>query len=328
MSHSAASANDRKEVLTVQEKKRFIFAGNEKRTINTVQRDKAIHAFISVFRAFFLICVCYIILYPLLYMVSNAFKPLEQAVDPSVVWIPKAFTLENFRTAWAGLDFGNSVWMTLYVSMVSAFLEVAVCCFIAYGFARFRFKERNFLFMLVMLTIIIPPQAIVVPTYMNFYQLGILNTPFTFYLPSILGVGLRSGLFIFIYRQFFRGLPQELEEAAWVDGAGPLRTFLQIIVPSSGVAILTVTIFAIVWHWNDYHLASMYFDEQYPLAVSLVQIRSGLQASANINSGANASEIRPVLMAACLMFITPVLILYLFLQKYFIRSIERVGIVG
>ena len=142
------------------------------------------------------------------------------------------------------------------------------------------------------------------------------------------GVGIRSGLFIFIYRQFFKGLPKELEEAAWIDGAGPFRTYFSIVIPLSGVAVLTVVIFSIVWHWNDYYLSSMYMSENFPLAVSLSQIRDGLQMTAGVGTGGNPVLVRNILMAGCLMFIAPVLLLYLVLQKWFIRGIETVGIVG
>ena len=183
---------------------------------------------------------------------------------------------------------------------------------------------------------------IVVPSYLNFRHMdalgllqgigslvgaelrpNLLDTPMTFWLPSLFGVGLRSGLFIYIYRQFFKGLPGELEEAAWIDGAGPWRTFLQIVLPSSGVAILTIVIFSLVWHWNDYYQSVMYFNENFSLAVVLAQLESELVA-AGLNQDVNVC----VRMAGCLLFVLPMLVVYLFLQKYFIKSIDRVGIVG
>lgn len=299
----------------------------------------------SLFRCLFLFAISYIILYPLLYMLSNAFKPLDQAIDPSVVWVPRSLTMENFATAGEALTYGRSFFITVGVQLVSAVLLVGVCCVVGYGFARFEFREKTWLFGLVVLTIIVPPQAIIVPLYMNLrymdvfglltaiggaigkdIRLNLIDTPFAFYLPALFGSGLRSGLFIFIYRQFFKGMPRELEEAAWVDGAGPLRTFVRIMLPSSGPALLTVFIFAIVWYWNDYQISSMLLNENFPLAVQLSRIQSQLHAMGMM--GVNASEIRPVLMAGCFLFILPILLLYLFLQRFFIRSIERVGLVG
>ncbi len=301
----------------------------------------------SLFRFMFLLSLSYIILFPLFYMVSNAFRPSSQLFDPSIVWIPKSLTFENIVIAAQSLDIWNSLWISVSVGIVSAFIEVFTCSVIAYGFARFKFRESKLIFALVILTIIVPPQAVVIPLYLNFSQMdflgflkaagdllqrqlrpNLLDTPFTFYLPSLLGVGVRSGLFIYIYRQFFRSLPKELEEAAWIDGAGPVKTFFQIVIPSSGVAFITVILFSIIWHWNEYHLSVLFFTSKFPLAVSLSSIRNGLRLTTGFNEYGNPNLIRHYLMAGCLIFITPMLAFYVFVQKYFIRSIERVGIVG
>ena len=149
---------------------------------------------------------------------------------------------------------------------------------------------------------------------------NLLDSGFVFWIPSIFASGLRSGLFIFIYRQFFKGLPYELEEAASIDGAGPIKTFMYIIVPSSGVAILTVAIFSVVWHWNEYDLSALYFNDNYPLSVRLSVVTSELATGATNDRG--------LTMAASLLFVLPVLIMYIILQRKFIQSIDRVGIVG
>ncbi len=284
----------------------------------------------------------YIIMFQLFYMISFAIRPVSENLDLSVIWIPKNFTMENFKVAARVMEYGKSFARTLTVAIGSGLLEVVTCAIIAYGFARFEFRERNFVFMLVILTILIPPQMLLSPTYLNYTQLdflGILNgigkllgreirphildTPLTFYLPSFFGVGLRSGLFIFIYRQFFVNLPLELEEAAWVDGAGPIRTFISIIVPSSSVVILTVTIFSVIWHWNDYYLSTMYLGGHTTLAAKLSTLKATLAVT-----GSGVSDSRNIRMAACLIFILPVLVMYVIVQRRFVKSLDRVGIVG
>ena len=155
-------------------------------------------------------------------------------------------------------------------------------------------------------------------------KINILDTPFTFYLPSIFGVGLRSGIMIFIYMQFFKGLPKELEEAAQIDGASALSTFFRIALPSSRVVILTVSVFAVIWHWNDYFLAVMYTSENYPLAVSVANMIVNITSTVSNNT----DIITAVTMAGCLMFVLPMLIIYMFVQKGFIKSIDRIGITG
>ena len=264
-------------------------------------------AFIAfLVRAAVIIPVMYVILYPLFTMVSTSLQSQYQALDPSVVWIPKLITDENYKKAMLALDFSHSFLRSIEVNVLSAIIEVATCAVTAYGFARFKFKFKGLLMGLLILSIIVPQEMIAVPTYLQLRYadiLGILgflgkligtelrpsliNTPWSFWIPSILSVGLRSGLFIFIYMQFYKGLPKELEEAAYIDGAGPFKTFLKIIVPSSGTAIVTVTIFSVIWHWNEYYLSSIYFSSNFPLAVKLATIEETMNVMALVNSVTN-----------------------------------------
>lgn len=293
---------------------------------------------INVVRYFFLLALSYVVLFQLFYMISYSIRPPADEYNPSVVWIPSTITWDNFKVAVEALDLWNSAWVSVWYAEFSGLIEVFICSVIAYGFARFNFKEKNLIFFLVLITIIVPNQMLVVPMYRSFQDFDVLgvqrllelilgkelewnllNTPWTFYLPSLFGVGVRSGLFIFIYRKFFEGLPRELEEAAYVDGAGPFRTFMSVILPSSGVVFLTVTIFSCIWHWNESYLSSMFMTDIKPLAVMLDSFSSAQQAGA---------DNRMTRMAACLLFIAPMLILYMFLQRKFVQSIDRVGIVG
>ena len=291
-----------------------------------------------------LISVSYIVLYPLFALIAYTPMSRTDILDPSVIWFSKHPTKGTLVAAWGALDYLNGLSRTLLVGIVSAIIEVFTCAIAAYGFARFEFKGKNLLFALVLLTAIVPVQILAIPLYLNFryldffgltkliggaffdnpdFVIDLTETPFTFWLPSLFGVGLRSGLFIFIYRQFFVGLPKELEEASWIDGAGPLKTFFKVVIPSSGVVFLTVTIFSIIWHWNEYHLSVLYFNNKHPLAVAL----SGV-VSYFTQSGINYETAQGAISAACLLFIAPVLIMYMFMQRKFIQSVDRVGIVG
>ncbi len=312
---------------------------SSKNTINITRKTV-----IVVIRTAFLLCMSYVLIYPLIYMLSLSVQSSSQLLDPSVVWVPTKITFDNFSKAIEAMDYFKSLFFTLRVHIISALIEVFVCAFIAYGFARFEFKGRNFIFFLVLLTILIPQEMIIIPLYVNFRNfdplgivsflnmltgtdanLNLLNSGSVFYIPSLLGCGLRSGLFIFIYRQFFKGLPAELEEAASIDGAGPIKTFLRIVLPSSGVSIITVTVFSLVWHWNEYYLTTMYFSQDKSLSVALSQISTLLT---NIGISQYDIIVSSVSMAACVLTMLPMLLVYLFLQKYFIQSIDRVGIVG
>ena len=293
----------------------------------------------SAFRIFFLMSVGYIIIYPLLSMISYSLISLTDLYDPSIVWVPKSLNFVNYSLAFEALDYLGSLWNTVFKCVFSALIEVASCSLVAYGLARFKFKENGLLFGIVLLTAIVPPQVYIISSYLNYSSFApidfinslfgteitnsIINTPFVFYLPALFGVGIRSGLFIFIYRQFFLGLPRELEEASWIDGAGPFKTFLKVVVPSSGVVFLTVTIFAIIWYWNDYYQSVMFFNQDYPLAVAL----NGITGRLGQMQYSYEKAVGPT-MAGCLLFIAPVLVMYALLQKQFIASIDRVGIVG
>lgn len=297
----------------------------------------------TVFRYFILLSIGYLVVYPLIYMMSSAFKSPEDFLNSGIVWLPQNFTWDNFKNAFKVLNFTSSLKNTLTLEIVSAFLEIFSCSIAAYGLARFDFATKKITMAALMMTIIVPSTMIIIPTVVNFSNLdflgivglinkitgadikiNILDTPLTFYLPSIFGVGLRSGIMIFIYMQFFKGLPKELEEAAQIDGASALSTFFRIALPSSRVVILTVSVFAVIWHWNDYFLAVMYTSENYPLAVSVANMIVNITSSVSNNT----DIITAVTMAGCLMFILPMLIIYMFVQKGFIKSIDRIGITG
>lgn len=308
------------------------------------RREKIVSSAYAVGRFVVLLSIGYIIIYPLLYIISNSVKTPAAFSDPSFVWIPTDVTANSYKTAVKILDFWKAVLSTLTLEILSALFEVLSCAVAAYGLARFKFRGRNVLMFILLLTILVPHQMIIIPLTANFAKLDVLgilglvnkltgvdlrvnllDTPGTFWLPSLLGVGLRSGVLIYIYIQFFKGLPNELEEAAWIDGANPVQTFFRIAVPSSGVVILTVTVFSVLWHWNDYYLAVMYTSENYPLAVRLAQLPQTLTTLGYWSFDGFASG---VVLAGCMLFILPILVLYLIIQKQFIQSIDNVGITG
>lgn len=306
-------------------------------------KQKGIKYASALVRYLLLGAVGYVILVQLIYILSYAFRTTDDVFDASVVWLPKHYTLENFKIAIEALDFFPHLLTTLTIQVLSGLIEVITCALPAYALARFNFKGKNIFFGIVILMILLPPQVTAVSmslNYAHFDVLGILNiigkifgidirpnllnTGFVFWLPSLFGVGLRSGLFVFIYRQFFAGLPKELEEAASIDGANAFTTFTRVVIPSSGVAFLTVTIFSVVWHWNEYYQSIIFFDSNYPLSVALTQLSSGIVAA--LGQGATGST--AYTMAAVALCIFPVLLVYVVLQRKFIASIDRVGIVG
>ena len=317
--------------------------GRSAQQLSPRMRSRLLSAAVAVLRAALLIAVGYAVLSPLLQMLSNSLKSPTDFLNTSVVWLPSSLYVKNFTDAILALDYWKTLLYTLAVPVLCALLSVAVCSVTAYGFSRFHFPERKLLFILLLLTILVPSRLTMLPSYVEFRQfdffgllgligrltgkdltINLIDTPFTMYLPTLFSIGYRSGIFILIFRQFFNGLPKELEEAAWIDGAGPLRTFGRIIIPSSGVAFLTVTILAVIWFWNEDYMSGIYMTTKFPLAVAMARIKDLIK----LQSAAGADNELGIVMAGCVLFILPVLILYLILQKRFIKSIDRVGIVG
>lgn len=308
-----------------------------------VNKAKILSVVTAVFKFIILISIGYLVLYPVIYMLSFAFRDYADYIDPAVYWIPKNLSLEHLKNAERVISFIPSFLNTLVFEVVSAFIEVITCSIVAYGMARFKFRGKGILTVLLFLMIIVPEQMTIIPKMVNYSDLdflgiislinkifgteiriSILNTGFAFWLPSVFAVGLKSGMIIFIFMQFYKGLPKELEEAAWIDGATLRQTYLKISLPSSGVVMTTVIILSLIWHWNDYYLAVMYTSDHFPLAVKIAQLQTSLQ-TINIWNGPYFEGAKSV---ACLLFIIPMLILYMILQKRFVQSIDRIGITG
>lgn len=295
-----------------------------------------------IFRFLILFGLCFIILYPLIFMVSTAFRPDAQMNDPSIVWIPKSLTLQNIQETWDVMKYGATVLNTIKLNLVASILQVITCSITGYGFARFNFKGKGFLFVIVVLMIIVPPQITTIPLYMQysyFNPLGLvklftgdtislINSGLTMYLPALFANGLRAGLFILIFRQFFRGLPKELEDAAYLDGCGPLKTFIVVMVPNAASSFLTVFLFSVVWYWNDYYVSSSFFNQNDTVALMLKNLTATLQAELFNNQTVGPRQMIVWLESGCILAITPILVMYVFLQKYFTEGIERSGLVG
>ena len=316
--------------------------------ISNIKRMKRTKAFSgSVARLVILLSLGFVILYPLLYMFVTSLCSRNSFINSVHVWLPENIDpVTNYKMALKVLNYKEGLLSSLFLEILSALIEVVTCAVAAYGFSRFNFPGKKIFTAMLFLTILIPDTMIIIPRVCNYSKLdfigilalfnkltgidirpSILNTALSFYLPSLFAAGLKSGILIFIYIQFFKNLPSELEEAAWMDGAGPVRTFIKIALPSSGVVILTVTVFSMIWHWNDYFLASMYLTKGYPLAVWLKMMPKTLP-TLGYSLVPSQPETAGILMAGCLMFVAPMLLLYCIVQRWFIESIDRVGITG
>lgn len=291
------------------------------------------------FRAVIIFGLSFVILYPILYMISTSLRPQAEMNDPSVMWIPKSIRFENFAEVWTAIDYPGTLWNTLILNIVSSVLQVGTCALTGYGFARFKFKGKNFFFALVLLQIIVPVQIILIPQFTQFRYfdvfglfnalmgdtINLVDTNLAMYIPAVMCNGIRSGLFIYLFRQFFRGLPKELEDAAYLDGCGPFKTFISVMVPNAASSFLTVFIFSIVWYWNDYYVSSMYFTKANTISLKIDGIANIMSMYLTGEVGV-ASDFIVWMEAACLFAIAPIVIMYIFLQKYFTEGIARAGL--
>ncbi len=291
------------------------------------------------FRFVIIFGLSFVILYPILYMISTSLRPQVEMNDPSVMWIPKTVRFENFVEVWKAIEYPKALWSTLVLNIVSSVLQVGTCALTGYGFARFKFKGKGLLFGIVLLQIIVPIQIILIPQYMQFRYFDIFglfnaafgetltltNTNFAMYIPALFCNGIRAGLFIYLFRQFFRGLPKELEDAAYLDGCGPFKTFISVMVPNAASSFLTVFIFSIVWYWNDYYVSSMYFSTGNTISLKIEGIANTVSLYLTGEVG-NAVDFVVWMEAGCLLAITPIVIMYIFLQRYFTEGIERAGL--
>lgn len=300
-----------------------------------------------IVRSVLIIGLSFIIIYPIIMKISVAFKDPIDIYNINVIWIPQHFTLQNFRMMIELLDYWPTLFSTAMISLSVTAAQTLVCMLSGYAFAKLRFRGSNLLFACAIFTILVPAQTIMVPLYMQFKSFDIfglfklltgheglymLDSFWPLIISSLTGMGLKSGLFIYIFRQFFRGLPKELEESAYVDGAGVGRTFIHIAVPNSKPAIITVALFTFVWQWNDTFFSGMYLGN----TGMLLSIKLGMMSpwiNFMLTGTTNTIMADPFYKSmlqdvAILLTIMPLIVLYLFVQRHFVESIERTGLVG
>lgn len=275
-----------------------------------------------------LISIGFVYLYPVLYMLVTSFMSLDDLINSMVKWIPTALNFDNYTKAMKVMNFKSTFFQTLIVAGVPSILQTASTAIIGYGFARFKFPFKNLLFALMLTTFIIPPQVTVMPTYLQFKNYELLGSIKTFIYPAILGQGLKSAIFILIFYQFYRQLPNSLEEAAQLDGASHFKIFYKIALPTAVPAIVIVFLFSFVWYWNETYLSGLFFGNQMStLPLELQKFADSYGKMFPGNSPMNKIN-ESIKIAGTMLVIAPLLVLYFALQRWFVESIDRTGITG
>jgi multiple sugar transport system permease protein len=285
-----------------------------------------------------LIGIAYVILSPIIEILSNSFFSDDDAVDPMVYIFAKEPTLEKYKAVIAVMKYWKIVGGTLLNDIILMVIQVLVCSFVGYGFARFNFPLKNLLFGLVVVMIVIPAHAVMLPIYIVFKDfdifgiislitgsgINLLKTIKPIYIMTILGCGLNSGIYIYLFNQFFRGLPKEIEEAAFVDGAGAYYTYFRIMLVNAMPSVITVSVFSLVWQYNDYFYTKLFQVSSW-MSMKVSSVYAEVADVYDINS---PTINQLYLDAAIILDLVPVILIYVFLQRYFVEGVERSGIVG
>ena len=321
---------------------------------------------IKIFRFIFLLGIAYVVLFPFFSKIAGSFMSPEDFIDVTVRLVPKNFSLDIYKAIWTDLDYLKALVNTTLISGGLAVIQTFVCCFIAYGLAKYKFRGNGIIFLLVMVTMIIPHRTLSSAMSMNFtyfdianilstlsggkiidmdffglfnlaidspinilnlpdHSINLKNTIWPFIILAVTGLAFKNGLYVFMLRQFFRGIPDSLEESAYIDGSGDFRTFIQIILPMSVPMMITVFLFAFCWQWTDTFYTGMFFTSKKEAPLMLSQIIDIPKSLDTEYAGKNLYE--TAIRNTCgIMIIAPLVIVYVFLQRYLVEGIERSGL--
>lgn len=262
----------------------------------------------------FLIVLAILFVLPIFYLFMGSFKAESELFSTPFKWLPDKFRLDNFVNMFSSIPFFKYLKNTMIIVICNIVGSLLSCSLVAYGFSRLRWPGRDKVFILVLITMILPYQVTLVPLFLMFTKMKWIGT----FLPLTVTCFFGNPFFIFLLRQFFTGIPQDISEAARIDGAGEFTIFSKLVIPMAKPALTTVAIFAFIRSWNDF-LGPLVFlgkDELYTLSLAASMLKSNLDPNWSM------------LLALGAVMILPVLILFFVMQKYFIQGIAMSGIKG
>ncbi len=286
-------------------------------------------AFLAM-RYIMLLALSFAYIYPLIYMNIVSLMDVSDLVNPSITWIPTELYFGNYRQATEVLNLSKTIPITLFMSVIPAVFQTISTGLAGYGLARYNFPGRKLVIALIVLTFFIPAQITMIPKYLLFSKLGLLNTPLCTFLPALFGQGINSSIFILIFYQFFDSYPLSLDEAAKLDGASDLQIFIKIALPVSVPAVIISMLFSFVWYWNETYITSLFCGtgwQTMPMALENFSFAFAQRYPASPGSISNQLS-EGITMAATNISILPLVIFYLILQKHFVESVDKSGIAG
>lgn len=280
--------------------------------------------------------LCFMILQPLLNKIAISFMEEQDLYDKTVVAIPKHFTLENYKIVLELMDYGKSFMSTFTLAVAVAVLQVMSTLLVGYGFARYNFPLKKFWFAMVILMIVVPPQTYSSSLMLHFQYFDIFGifkattgetvmltgTSLPVLLMAGTCTGLKCGLYIYLFRQYFRNVPKDIEEAAFIDGCGTIRTLFDVMLPDAMPMATSCFLFSFVWQWTDNYFTNLLMKSSNLLPLKLSAL--GAMVSENLKEDA---AISPTYIAALnstgtILVLIPVILLYLVAQKRFVKSLS------
>jgi len=295
--------------------------------------------FLKLVMYVFIIGLAFVFLYPFLYMIITSLKSNSDLSNVAVEWIPTELKFENYSIALELIDYVRYFKNTAFVTVLATLGHVLSCSFVGYGFARFNFPLKKVLFFVVILAFIVPIQTMIIPMYLTYANLKWTNTYLPLIIPCFLGFGLRGGLYVFLFRQFYLTLPRDLENAARIDGCGFLSTYLRVVFPLGQSTMVVATVLSIVWHWNDSYEPGRYIDRadmgflpgriSYIVSVVNAPPEQMYEMMAQLGLADGEDTLNDaVIMASATLISAPVILFFAFAQRLFMEGIERSGITG
>lgn len=305
-------------------------ASGKSKTFSRITRAHGASAAKTLARFLILTGLGFVFVYPLLYMLSVSFMDTKDLVDSTVSWIPTHLSIESFVKAARTLSFWEGFRDSLEMTVVPAALQTFVLAAAGYGLARYRVPFKKLWIVLSVVIFLIPVQVTMIPRFLLFNSYKLVGTIWPMYLITLFGQGVKSSVFLLIYYNYFGSYSKTIDEAARIDGAGPLRIFFSIALPMAKPALVVTYLFSFIWIWNDTVQLPQYSTGAVTtLPMHLQQFAdqfNKLYSSVGVSTGGALNE--SIQLAGTLLSILPLIILYFLVQRSFIASIEKTGITG
>ena len=298
---------------------------------------------VSVIRALLMFGLCFMIIQPMLTRFGTSLMKEKDLYDSTIILLPRHVTLDNYRIVAELTDFPNSMINTLWVSILVSICQVIACTIVGYGFGRFEFPLKKFWFACVIAIIIIPPQIISSSLYTTFARfdlfglitlikgetINLRSSIWPYIMMSLTCMGLKNGLYIFMLRQYFKNVPDSLEEAAYVDGCGTFHTFVRIMLPDAVPTIASCFLFSFVWQWTDLFYFRNFLSgfSLYSVQLSTIGSRMARYFATDPNNPPTVDNGRSLQLISIgvLICCIPLIILYCFTQRTFVESLAMTG---